>query len=170
MPCLFAGTLRSNLDPLGGADDAAAAAAMEMVAPGFVRAMPRGLDTPIDAEGASLSAGQRQLVCLARALLRRDRVLILDEALSSVDEQAEAAIRRALQTAFRGATVLHIAHRLSAISDVDRILVLEDGAIVEDGAPLELLNRRGGRYRTLFDAETETGRPRAARATAAVRA
>lgn len=156
MPCLFAGTLRTNLDPLGGADDSVATAAMDMVSPGFVAALPLGLDTPVDAEGASLSAGQRQLVCLARALLRNDRVLILDEALSSVDRQAEAAIKRAIQTQFKGATVLHIAHRLSAISDVDRVLVFDAGQLVEDGTPAGLL-AAGGRYRRLYDAEMEGG-------------
>ena len=112
-------------------------------------ALPRGLDTEVGERGTQLSGGQRQRIAIARALLKDAPVLILDEATSSVDTASEAQIQRALDEAIRGRTTLVIAHRLSTIRGADRILVLEDGRIVQSGTHPEL-SRREGLYQKLL--------------------
>ena len=111
--------------------------------------LPRGLDTVVGEKGASLSLGQRQLVCFARALLADPRLLILDEATSSVDAITEARLQEALDKLLDGRTSFVIAHRLSTIKRADLILYLDHGRIVERGTHSELLGNRG-RYYTLY--------------------
>lgn len=142
---LFRGTIASNVR-LGRAtiDDRTVRAAVEAVhAASFVDALPHGLDTPVAERGATLSVGQKQLLSLARALAFDPRVLILDEATSSVDTDTELLIRDALAVVMRGRTTIAIAHRLSTIQDMDRILVLHKGQLRESGTHQELLARRG---------------------------
>jgi ATP-binding cassette subfamily B protein len=118
----------------------------------FIRALPDGFDTEVGKNGSRLSAGQRQLVALARAFLADPAVLILDEASSSLDAPSERTVQRALQTVLAERTALVIAHRLSTVEIADRVLIVAAGRIVEDGAPAELLELRGGHYRDLYDA------------------
>ena len=141
---LFAGTIAENL-AFGRpeATDAELRAAADAVgATGFIEALPDGFDTRINERGSGLSAGQRQLISFARALVADPRLLILDEATSSVDLRAEHRIDEALRTLLAGRTAIVIAHRLSTIRDADRIVVLEGGRIVEQGSHDELLRRR----------------------------
>ena len=118
----------------------------------FIAGLPEGLDTDVGKRGGRLSAGQRQLITFARAFLADPRVLILDEATSSLDVPTERSVQRALQTVLADRTAVIIAHRLSTVAIADRVLVLEHGKIVEDGTPAELIARSGGRYASLHRA------------------
>jgi subfamily B ATP-binding cassette protein MsbA len=144
-PLLFAGTVMDNLrfgrpDATDAEVHAAASAAQ---ADAFIRALPNGYQTKIGERGAILSGGQRQRLCLARALVANAQVLILDEATSSLDPEHEAEVQQALATILPGRTALVIAHRLSTIANADRIVVMEQGAAVEQGSHQELLARAG---------------------------
>ena len=142
---LFSGTIAANVR-LGHSeiDDAQVQRALEAVhAWGFVSRLPGGLSTPVAERGATLSVGQKQLLSFARALAFNPRVLVLDEATSSVDTETEFLIRDALKVVMRGRTTIAIAHRLSTIQDMDRILVLHKGELRETGTHQELLARRG---------------------------
>ena len=121
----------------------------------FIMAMPNGYDTDVRRRGVRLSSGQRQLVAFARAFLADPRVLILDEATSSLDLPSERLVQRALRTLLGGRTAFIIAHRLSTVEVADRVLVLDAGRIVEDGAPAEL-RRDDGRYSSLHRAWVES--------------
>jgi ATP-binding cassette subfamily B protein len=138
---LFSGTIASNLrlagDQLREAD--LRQAAVEVGADGFIGRLPGGFEAEVRERGATLSAGQRQLLAFARALAREPRLLILDEATSSVDTETEAQIQEALKRLLRGRSCLVIAHRLSTIQNVDRILVLHHGRVRESGTHAELL-------------------------------
>lgn len=144
-PFLFSGTIESNLrmgDP-AMPRTAVEAAAREVHADGFVRRLPGGYDAPVHERGATLSAGQRQLLAFARALAHEPRLLILDEATSNVDTHTEQLIQDALHRLMEGRTSLIIAHRLSTIQHVDRIVVLHHGRVRETGTHAELLARDG---------------------------
>ena len=146
---LFSGTLAANIR-LGhdGLDDQAVRTAAEAVrAAGFIEALPGGYDAPVAERGATLSTGQKQLLSFARALAFDRRVLILDEATSSIDTDTEVVIRRALQVLMQGRTTIAIAHRLSTIQDMDAILVLHKGVLRESGTHQALLAGRGIYYR-----------------------
>jgi ABC-type multidrug transport system fused ATPase/permease subunit len=147
---LFSGTVGDNIR--FGRPDATneemEAAARALGAHDFISAMPNGYDTDVRRRGVRLSSGQRQLVAFARAFLADPRVLILDEATSSLDLPSERLVQRALRTLLRGRTAFIIAHRLSTVEIADRVLVIDQGRIVEDGAPAEL-RRRSGRYDSL---------------------
>ncbi len=130
-------------------DEAVAAAARAAHCEDFIDALPDGYHTLVGDRGAKLSGGQRQRIGIARALLKDAPILILDEATSALDADSEAAVQAALAELMQGRTVLAVAHRLSTLSDMDRILVLEDGEVVEDGAPFEL-QRRGGLFARLW--------------------
>jgi ATP-binding cassette, subfamily B, multidrug efflux pump len=141
---LFSGTIASNIR-LGSPipDERVREAARAVHAHRFIEALPRGYDTEVKERGATLSVGQKQLLSFARALAHDPRVLILDEATSSVDTETEALIQEALKVLLRGRTAIVIAHRLSTIQNVDEILVMHKGRIRERGTHQELLAQRG---------------------------
>ena len=121
----------------------------------MVRALSGGLDAAVAEGGSNLSAGQRQLLCMARALLRSARILILDEATSSIDTATDGVIQGTIATAFADCTVLTIAHRLHTIIQSDRVLVLDAGRVAEYDTPAALLRRPGGAFKALVQ-ETAT--------------
>lgn len=150
-PFLFSGTVRDNLrsgNPRASADDVRAATHAIGVHEHIMR-LPRGYDTDVAERGGSLSYGQRQLISFVRALLADPRILILDEATASVDAETEQLIQAGLERLLRGRTAFIIAHRLSTVRHADRIVVLEQGHLVEDGTHEELL-LRGGLYQRLY--------------------
>ncbi|XP_075224809.1 multidrug-Resistance like Protein 1 isoform X1 [Lycorma delicatula] len=142
-PVLFSGTLRLNLDPFNKHSDDAIWRALELShLKTFVSGLTAGLQHEVCEGGDNLSVGQRQLICLARALLRKTKVLVLDEATAAVDLETDDLIQQTIRTEFRLCTVLTIAHRLNTIMDSDRVLVLDKGQIVEFASPNELLQQR----------------------------
>jgi ATP-binding cassette subfamily B protein/subfamily B ATP-binding cassette protein MsbA len=147
-PFLFNGTVKENIlfGRLDATDEEVIAAAKAVGAHGFITALKKGYDSPVEEGGVLLSVGQRQLISFARALLADPRILILDEATSSVDTQTEGIIQRALARLFEGRTSFVIAHRLSTITNADRIVVIHDGRIVEQGVHEELLEKQGMYY------------------------
>ena len=151
---LFGGTIHDNI--AYGAQDASqeqiSQAADAAYADHFVRTLPQGYDTVIDDDGSSVSAGQRQLLTIARAFLADPAILILDEATSSVDTRTEALVQQAMAALRTGRTSFVIAHRLSTIRDADRIVVMVDGGIVEQGTHDQLL-AAGGAYHRLYAAQ-----------------
>ncbi|GAA3816719.1 ABC transporter ATP-binding protein [Streptomyces chiangmaiensis] len=142
---LFSGTVADNI-AIGRPDasrEEIEQAAKVIGAHDFISALPEGYDTDVRKRGGRISAGQRQLVAFARALLADPAVLILDEATSSLDIPGERAVQRAMVTVLRGRTAVVIAHRLSTVEIADRVLVMEDGRIVEDGSPAALIAGTG---------------------------
>ncbi|KAG7295682.1 hypothetical protein JYU34_021965 [Plutella xylostella] len=149
-PALFAASLRDNLDPHGVYSDAQIWEKLKQVElSDMVSKLPGGLATNVGDAGGGVSAGQRQLVCLARAALRGASALVLDEATANVDHETDAHIQHTIRTRFAAATVLAIAHRLNTVMDYDRVIVMDKGRIVESGHPYELLNK-GQRHSTLL--------------------
>jgi ATP-binding cassette subfamily B protein len=136
-------------------DEEVFAAARAAYCDGFIRSLPHGYDTVVGERGAKLSGGQRQRVGLARAILKDAPILILDEATSSLDTESEMLIQRAVAEMTRGRTVLAVAHRLSTLAGFDRIVVLVDGRVVEDGSPGQL-RRNGGVFDALWRRQADS--------------
>ncbi|QMU74221.1 ABC transporter ATP-binding protein [Streptacidiphilus sp. P02-A3a] len=150
---LFSGTVADNIaiGRPGATPEEVEAAARAIGAHGFISELPEGYQTDVRKRGGRISAGQRQLVAFARALLADPAVLILDEATSSLDVPGERAVQDAMQTVLAGRTAVIIAHRLSTVEIADRVLVMEQGRIVEDGTPAELIAGTG-RFSRLHEA------------------
>ena len=150
-PQLFSGTIRENIryGRLDATDEDIEDAARGANALGFIRELEFGFDTRVGEGGALLSTGQKQLISLARALVCNPALMILDEATSSVDTETEVLVQDAINTVLKGRTSIVIAHRLSTIRNADRILVMEDGEVLEDGSHDELMAARG-RYHSLY--------------------
>ncbi len=164
-PFLFSGTISENIryGSLDAPDPAVEEAAKAVGAHDFILALDDGYETKVGEGGAILSGGQRQLISFARALLADPRILILDEATSSVDTQTERVIQAALQRLLKGRTAFVIAHRLSTITKADLIVVMDHGRIVETGAHAELLEKRGRYFELYTMAFAEAPRQRAER-------
>jgi ATP-binding cassette, subfamily B, bacterial len=150
---LFSGSVADNIGfgKVGASRAEIVAAAEAVGAHPFISALPDGYDTDVRKRGGRLSAGQRQLVAFARAFLADPAVLILDEATSSLDVPTERAVQRALRTVLASRTALIIAHRLSTVEIADRVLVLSDGRVVEDGTPAELIASGEGEFAALHE-------------------
>ena len=182
-PVLFSGTIRSNLDPLDQYSDHEIREALmrvHLIPSGSDTPLPKpdqidsgasstiagseesgnaniflSLSSPITAGGSNLSQGQKQLLCLARAILSRPKILILDEATSAVDMATDILIQRSIREAFTNTTLLVIAHRLSTVADFDRILVMKDGVAAEFGTPGELVQMEGGIFQDMVNKSGE---------------
>lgn len=140
-PVLFSGSLRMNIDPFQSYPDDSIWMALEQShLKSFVKGLTDGLEFKITEGGENLSVGQRQLVCLARALLRKTKVLILDEATAAIDIETDELIQKTIRSQFNDCTILTIAHRLNTIMDSDRIIVLDQGIIAEFDSPAHLLS------------------------------
>ncbi|MET0433964.1 MAG: ABC transporter ATP-binding protein [Cellulomonas sp.] len=153
-PWLFAGTIRENIryGRQSATDEEILAAAQATYVDRFVHSLPHGYDTVLEEDAANLSAGEKQLITIARAFVARPSVLILDEATSSVDTRTEKLLQQAMASLRQGRTSFVIAHRLSTIRDADLILVMEHGAIVEKGTHDELI-AAGGAYHRLYQSQ-----------------
>ncbi|MCB9806184.1 ABC transporter ATP-binding protein [Candidatus Nomurabacteria bacterium] len=151
-PLLFHRSVRENIayGNLDASDKEIEEAAKLAQAHSFIQTLPDGYNTLVGERGVKLSAGQRQRIAIARAILKNAKILILDEATSALDSESEVAIQKALTELMKGKTVLAVAHRLSTLSEMDRIIVLRDGKIVEDGTHQELLENQGGLYAKLW--------------------
>ena len=118
--------------------------------------LPNGYDSVVGEKGVKLSGGERQRIAIASAILKNAPILILDEATSALDSESESAIQKALKNIMKNKTVIAVAHRLSTLKNMDRIIVLDKGKIIEDGAPKELLNKKSGLYRHFYDLQIQT--------------
>ncbi|KZO90151.1 P-loop containing nucleoside triphosphate hydrolase protein [Calocera viscosa TUFC12733] len=150
-PVLVSGTLRTNLDPFDQEDDAVLNDALRAT-----RLLDRGennisLDTMVSDAGGNFSVGERQLIALARALIRNTRVLLLDEATASVDHETDNIIQESIRRELKGATLMTIAHRLRTIMDYDKIMVLDAGKLIEFDTPVALLDRKDSLFRSLVE-------------------
>jgi ATP-binding cassette, subfamily B, bacterial MsbA len=148
---LFRGTVRDNI-AFGrpqASEDQVIAAAKAAHAHDFIMACPQGYDTPVGERGLQLSGGQRQRIAVARALIKDAPIILLDEATASLDSESERLVQDAIAHLCQGRTTIVVAHRLHTITHADRILVVEDGAVVEAGRHDELI-RKSGRYASFF--------------------
>lgn len=157
-PVLFSGTLRSNLDPFDKHDDAELWAALRrshLVEEGLSSEHISGLDSPVSENGANFSQGQRQLIALARALVKRSKLIIMDEATSSVDFDTDHKIQHTIRTEFVDSSLLCIAHRIRTVADYDRILVLDAGQVIEYDTPYTLMMKEDSVFRSMCERSGE---------------
>lgn len=143
-PVLFQGTVRYNIDPFRQSSDSQVWLALEESnLKEKVSRDPQGLNMSVEADGDNFSVGEKQLICLARALLRKNKILLLDEATANVDVKTDHLIQKTIQSQFQGCTVLTIAHRLNTIMNYDKVLVLDHGSLVQADSPAKLLELPG---------------------------
>ncbi|KAJ3184929.1 hypothetical protein HDU85_001622 [Gaertneriomyces sp. JEL0708] len=152
-PTLFSGTLRSNLDLESRFTDEEMWGTLDLIGlKEYVSSLPQKLDAPVTEGGSNLSVGQRQLLCLAKAILANAKVLVMDEATAAVDADADKRIQQSITTTFKNTTVISIAHRLNTIAGFDRVLVLDEGRAVECDAPWTLLQKERSVFAELVEA------------------
>lgn len=150
-PVLFTGTLRFNLDPFEQFSDKEVWEAIDGASlKSTIQSMPDQLHQRLKEQGVNLSAGERQLLCLARALLQKSKIIVMDEATANVDYKTDSLIQNTIRTKFRECTVITIAHRLNTIMDYDRILVLENGRVIEFDTPQTLMDNEHGILKQLI--------------------
>jgi len=151
-PVMFSNTVRYNLDPFSQVSDEELWSVLEQVQlKETISDLPLGLDQIIAEGGENFSQGQRQLICIARSLLRKPKILVMDEATASIDNTTDAIIQKMVRTEFADSTVLTIAHRLNTIMDSDRIVVLDGGMVAEFDTPKNLLMIKNGIFRGMVD-------------------
>jgi len=157
-PFLFNDTVRQNIlfGRLDASDEEMENAARLANAHDFIMELPQGYDTLVGERGVKLSGGQKQRICIARAFLANPRVLLLDEATASVEPESEALIQAALERLMQGRTTIIVTHRLSLVRECDRILVIEQGRVIESGTHDELLQRDGW-YARMYRLQMEGG-------------
>jgi ATP-binding cassette subfamily B protein len=150
---LFHRTIRENIrySSPSATDEDIVKAATQAEAHGFIMQLPEGYNTLVGERGVKLSGGQRQRIAIARAFLKNAPILVLDEATSSLDSESEHAIQLSLEELMKGRTVIAIAHRLSTLKKMDRIIIIKNGKIIEDGAPDTLLQRHDGIFKTMWE-------------------
>lgn len=153
-PFLFEGLLRDNIDPYGLASDSKIWEALEKCHVKDEVEAAGGLDIHVKEDGISFSVGQRQLLCLARALLKSSKVLCLDECTANVDTQTAKLLQNAISSETKGRTVITIAHRISTVMNMDKILILDQGNLVEEGNPQILLQDEFSRFSSFAKAST----------------
>ena len=146
---IFQGTVRENIayGKIDATDEEIRQAAKAVNAHGFIEKLEKGYDTELKERGAGLSIGQRQLIAFARTMVSMPRILILDEATSSIDTHTELLVQQGIEALLKGRTSFVIAHRLSTIQKADRIFVIDRGGILEQGSPAELMEKKGHYYR-----------------------
>ena len=145
---IFHGTIRDNImyGKMDATEEEMIAAAKAVNAHDFIMKLENGYDTKLKERGSGLSIGQRQLIAFARTMISMPKILILDEATSSIDTHTEMLVQKGIEALLAGRTSFVIAHRLSTIQNADRIFVINDGGIAEQGTPAELLERKGAYY------------------------
>ena len=153
---LFTGTIRENIayGKLDATDEEIIAAAKAVHAHDFITKLPDGYDTKLEERGGGLSVGQKQLLAFARTMVSMPKILILDEATSSIDTKTELMVQDGIEALLKGRTSFVIAHRLSTIQKADRIFVIDNGGIVEEGNAIELMAKQGAYYR-LYTAQLQ---------------
>ena len=148
---LFVGSVRGNLDPFHKYTDKEIISALDEVQlKDVIFEYDCGLDEEVNSDGISLSAGQKQLLCLARAILRKNKIVMMDEATANVDNETDRLIQETVKTKFEGCTLLIIAHRLRTVIDSDKILVVDQGMCKEFGSPLELFYKEDSIFRSIL--------------------
>ena len=148
-PTLIEGSLRENLDPAGKFSDESMIECLKSIEMDYILE-EEGLNFMVKENGDNLSAGERQLICMARAMIRKSKIIVMDEATSSIDYNTEQLIQKVILTSLKDSTVLTIAHRIKTILEYDKILVFDQGHLVEQGSPKELIDKKNGHFYQLY--------------------
>ena len=149
-PTLIEGSLRENLDPSGKFNDDSMIESLKLMGLDYLLE-DDGLNFMVKESGDNLSSGERQLICMVRAMIRKSKIIIMDEATSSIDYNTEQLIQNGVMNNFKDSTVITIAHRIKTILEYDRILVFEQGQLVEQGSPKELIDKKQGIFYILYN-------------------